>query len=83
MSRLSVIRTTSHTFARLTVRRGRGGHPTDRWQDKSRDVRGGRVAQERRHMRHFARGAIAHDSLPTGATPWNITTCHTSRTPAS
>jgi hypothetical protein len=32
-------------------------------QDKSREVRRGRLAEERRHIRHLARGATAHDSL--------------------
>jgi hypothetical protein len=31
--------------------------PTERWQDKRREVRGGRVAEERRHIKHFTRGA--------------------------
>jgi hypothetical protein len=83
MSCLSVFRSMSNILAHLTVRRGRGGQPTDRWQDKSREVRRGRVVQERRHIRHLVRGAIAHNSLPTRATPWNVTTCCTSRTPAS
>ena len=62
---------------------GRAEHPTARWQDKSREVRGGRVAQERRQIRHFARGATKHDSLQIGATPWKIDTTCTSRAMAS
>jgi hypothetical protein len=44
MVRLGVFRTTSKILARLRVRPGRAGHPTERWQDKSREVRGGRSA---------------------------------------
>ena len=46
MGRLTILRGMAHILARLTVRPGRGGHPTDRWQDKSREVRRGRSAEE-------------------------------------
>jgi hypothetical protein len=41
-------------------RRARTGrlHPTDRWQYKSREVRGGRVAEEDRKVSNLARGAV-------------------------
>ena len=32
-------------------------------QDKSHEVRRGRLAEKRRHIRHAARGATTHDSL--------------------
>jgi hypothetical protein len=62
-----------------------GSRPTiERWQDKSREARGGRVAQERRQIRYFvARGATKHDSLQIHATPWKIETTCTSRAVAS
>ena len=53
---------------------GRGDHPTDRWQDKSRKVRCGRVAQERRKIRHFAQRANRHDSVPIRTSTWKIDT---------
>ena len=51
--------------------------PTERWQDKSREVRRGRLAEKRRHIRHAARGATTHDSLlihPTHCTYGNLCT---------
>jgi hypothetical protein len=39
-------------------------HPTDRWQDKSREVRGGRLAGKRAMIKDLARCAPAHESLP-------------------
>ena len=64
MGGLTILRGMAHILARLTVRPGGGGHPTDRWQDKSHEVRRGRLAEERRHIRHLARCATAYDSLP-------------------
>jgi hypothetical protein len=66
-------------FRAFDVATGQGELLDRRWQDKSREVRGGRVGQTRRHVRHFARGAIKHDSLSTAATPWSIRTSYTSR----
>ena len=81
MSFLALLRGISEVVAYSTMRPGGAGYPTARWQDKSREVRGGRMAQERRHIRHLARGATARDSLPIRANPCNITTAHTSCTP--
>ncbi len=64
MVRLGVFRTTSKILARLRVRPGRAGHPTERWQDKSREVRGGRSAGKRAMIKDLAQCAPAHDSLP-------------------
>jgi hypothetical protein len=83
MGRLTVLRGMAHILARLVVRPGRGGYPTDRLQDKSREVRRGRLGEERRQIRHTARGAIAHDSLPIRTTPSMTATTRTSRAPAS
>jgi hypothetical protein len=50
-------------------------------QDKSRSLRLGRSGEERWHIRHPARGATAHDSLPSRTTPCNFTTTRTSPMP--
>jgi len=47
-------------------------------QDKSREVRPGRLAEERRGIRHAARGARKHDSVPIRATHWTMKTMRTS-----
>ena len=83
MGRFTILRGMAHILARLVVRPGRGGHPTDRWQDKNREVRRGRTVEERRYIRRFARGAIAHNSLPIDTTPSKTATTRTSRAPAS
>ena len=44
-----------------------GGQPTERWQDKSREVRGGRSVGKRTMIKDLAQCAIAHDSLPNRA----------------
>ena len=41
-----------------------GGQPTERWQDKSREVRGGRSAGKRAMIKDLAQCAPAHESLP-------------------
>jgi hypothetical protein len=83
MPRLIVLRGMAYIFARLVVRPGTGGHPTDRTQDKNREVRCGRVAEERRNIRRPARGATAHDSLPIRTAIWECVITCTSRAPAS
>ena len=83
MGRLTVLRGMAQILVHFEVRPGRGGHPTDPRQDKNREVRCGRTVEERRHIRRFARGAIAHDSLPIGTTPSKTATTRTSRAPAS
>lgn len=77
------LRGISDVVARLAVRTGGGGQATVRWQDKSRKLRPGREGEERRHIKHFARGATAHDSLPLHTTPWNFAMTRTSRGPTS
>ena len=46
MTGLSMVRMISHVGVRLMVRHGGGGHSTDGLQDKSREVRPGRSAEE-------------------------------------
>jgi hypothetical protein len=62
---------------------GSASHSTADGKIKGREVRRGWMAKEGRHIRHFARGAIRHDSLPSCATPWNIETRRTSRASSS
>jgi hypothetical protein len=76
---LGMLRRTSNIVARLKVAPGRGDDPTDRWQDKSREVRRARSAQERREISHLPRGACSHRSLSISATLWTIETSCTSR----
>jgi hypothetical protein len=81
MSLLMLLRGISDVVVESTVRPGRAACPTARRQDKSRRLRLGRAEEELRHIRHFARGATAHDSLPIPTTPCNFTTARTSCTP--
>ena len=83
MARLTVLRGMAHIFVRLRVRPEAGDHPTDLRQDKNREVRCGRSVEERRHTRRFARGALAHNSLPTDTSPSKTATTRTSPAPAS
>jgi hypothetical protein len=83
MSSLAVLSGMSNVLARLAVRPGRGGQPTDRWQDKSRKLPRGRLTEECRDIKHLARGATAHDSLPIRATACNCATTRTSPASAS
>ena len=63
MTALSVDRVISHVGGRWTVRRGSGGHPTDRWQDKSRSLPPGRPAADGRKISDLTRCALLRDSL--------------------
>lgn len=81
MSLLILLRGISDFVVESTVRRGAAVEPNARWQDKSRTLRVGRSGEERWHIRHLARGATAHDSLPIPTTPCNFTTARTSCTP--
>jgi hypothetical protein len=67
MGSLAPLRGISNIVARLGMRPGSGGHPTDRWQDKSREVRGGRSAGKRAMIKDLARCTPAHESLPDRA----------------
>ena len=63
MSRLGMFRILSHDFACLSVRQGSGDDPTDRWQDKSRELRPGRSVEEAGKINDFTRGASTRASL--------------------
>jgi hypothetical protein len=67
MGSLALLRGISNIVARLAMRPGSGGHPTDRWQDKSREARGGRSAGTRAMIKDLAQCAPAHESLPDRA----------------
>jgi len=67
MGSLALLRGISNIVARLAMRPGSGGHPTDRWQDKSREVCGGRSAGKRAMIKDLAQCAPAHESLPDHA----------------
>jgi hypothetical protein len=60
MTGLSVVRMISAVGVRLMVRTGSGGHPTDRWQDKS-------AAFGRAHMVGWAGVSRLSPIHPAGA----------------
>jgi hypothetical protein len=61
---IAIYRRTSQDIALTAMSRSGGGQPTERWQDKSREVRGGRSVGKRAMIKDLARCAPAHDSLP-------------------
>jgi hypothetical protein len=63
MTALSTVRMISDVGVRLAVRTGSAGHPTDRWQDKSRSLRRCRRAAGGRKISDLARCALFRDSL--------------------
>jgi len=58
MMGMTAFRRLSHGFAGLAVKHGGGGRPADGGQDKSREVRPGRRAEEGRKISTLARGAF-------------------------
>jgi hypothetical protein len=81
MNPFALVRGILDVVALSTVGAGGAGYSTARWQDKSRSLRLGRSGGERWHIRHLARGATAHDSLPSRITSCSFTTARTSCTP--
>jgi len=63
MTGLSMVRMISCVGGRWTMRQESGGHPTDRWQDKSRSLPPGRPAADGRKISDLARCALLRDSL--------------------
>jgi len=63
MTGLSMVRMISCVGGRWTMRQESGGHPTDRWQDKSRSLPSGRPAADGRNISDLARCALLRDSL--------------------
>ena len=74
MSDLGMLRRISNVFACLSVRQGRGGDPTERWQDKSRKLRPGRMGEERKQISYLAQFEVWHLTFSNRATHWNIET---------
>jgi hypothetical protein len=68
MTGLSTVRMISSGVVRSAVRTGSGGHPTERWQDKSHSLRPGRPAADGRKISDLARCALLRDSLGFGKT---------------
>lgn len=72
-------RANSQNVARMMMGQGLRGRPTERWQDKSREVRGRRSVENGNIFMHFARRALQPDSLRDQDKPWRIGTRRTSR----
>ena len=72
-------RANSQNVARMMIGQGLRGRPTDRWQDKSREVRGRRSVGNSKTNRHFAQCASQRDSLQNQTRHWKITARRTSR----
>lgn len=79
---LTILRGMSNVVVGLIVRPQGASHPTERWQDKSRKLRRGRVMEELRCIKHLTRGASEPHSLSICATRCAFTTTRTSRAPA-
>jgi hypothetical protein len=77
MTGMDLIRGNSQDIVPVTMRWSRGGQPTERWQDKSREVRGGRSGGEGASSRLDARCAPSRDSLPNRVSLWR---CMSERT---
>jgi hypothetical protein len=69
----------SRDVASLVVGQEWRGRPTERWQDKSREVRGRRWVGNGKTIRHFAQCASQRDSLQNQTRHLKITTRCTSR----
>ena len=78
MSTVRVPRNISQEIEPMSIERSRGGRPTERWQDKSREVRRGRLAGKRAMINGLARCAMTRDSLPTPASHCECSHKHTS-----
>jgi hypothetical protein len=78
---LILVRGMSHIVVCLVVRPRRANHSTGLWQDKSRKLRHGRVAEEQRGIKQLTRGATTPHSLPICLTHWDFRTARTSRAP--
>ena len=79
MGSLALLRGISNIVARLSMGQGWGGRPTERWQDKSREVRGGRLDDDSAKIGHLARCVPFRDSLSALTSLWKYTHDDTSR----
>ena len=64
MTHVRVYRRNSQNIASAMTGPLWGGRPTERWQDKSREARGGRLAGMRGMIKDLAQCAPALNSLP-------------------
>ena len=64
MTAICANRAISRAFVLMTSRRDGGRRATERWQDKSREARPGRLAEKRVTIKYLARCATTHASLP-------------------
>jgi hypothetical protein len=71
MTGLGMVRMISHVGVRLTLRHGGGGQPTARWQDKSRNVRPGRLAVEGPWINDLAQCAASRHNVHIAKNPSN------------
>ena len=67
MTGVRVHRRNSHDIAVMAIRQSGRGRATERCQDKSREVRGGRSAGKSPMIKDLAQCAAAHESLPDRA----------------
>ena len=71
MTGLSMVRMISHVGVRLMVRHGGGGPSTDGLQDKSRNVRLGRMAVEAQEINSLAQFARSRHNVHIAKNPSN------------
>jgi hypothetical protein len=69
----------SRNVASLGIGQEWRGRPTDRWQDKSREVRGRRSVGNSKTISHFSQCASQRDSLQNQTMHWKHTSKRTSR----
>ncbi len=79
MTRVHAYRRNSHEIALVMMGSDGAGQPTERWQDKSREVRGGRSVGKRAMIKDLAQCAPAHESLPICTSHCNYRQERTSR----
>ncbi len=78
MTRVHAYRRNSHEIALVMMGSDGAGQPTERWQDKSREVRGGRSGEAGMRIKSLSRCAHSRDSLSRRISLWKCTHDHTS-----
>ena len=79
MTGMHAHRSNSQDIAPMAKKQCGGGQPTERWQDKSREVRGVRSAGKRVMIKDLAQCAPVHQSLPIRTSHCQCEQMHTSR----
>jgi len=79
MTGLALVRTFSHGVVGLAWRQGGEGRPTDGWQDKSREVRPGRSAEEGQTLQRWHTMCAPTPQGACSEISHNINSRHTSR----